>query len=260
MAPKRKIAFVLAATDHGAMIVNRFDGVASEAGPYGVGHELLESGHFAAVELTDIAKLLAARRQSGGDGVVALDIGANIGVYTLDMARLMTDWGSVLAFEPQERLFYALAGNIALNNAFNARPVCAAVGATTETIRIPQPDYRRAGSFGSISLRREDDRQEAGQPLDYAAGVPVVQVTVDSLNLPRVDLLKIDVEGMELDVLAGAAETIARCRPALFVEHQHVGRQPLAQRLDALGYTMFDNGRDFLAVHRADRVRAAAAG
>ncbi len=260
MPPKRKIAFVLASTDHGAMIVNRFDGVPSESGIYGVGHELLEHGHFAAIELTDIAKLLQARRQSGGDGVVALDVGANIGVFALEMARLMTDWGSVLAFEPQERLFYALAGNIALNNAFNAKPVCAAVGASTQTIRIPQPDYRRAGSFGSISLRREDDRHEAGQTLNYDAGVPVMQITIDSLQLPRVDLIKIDVEGMELDVLTGAAETIARWRPALFVEHQHVGRQTLAQRLDALGYSMFDNGRDFLAVHREDRVRASVPG
>jgi len=260
MPPKRKIAFVLASTDHGAMIVNRFDGVQSESGPYGVGHELMESSHFGAVELTDIAKLLEARRKTGGDGVVALDIGANIGVYTLDMARLMTDWGNVLAFEPQERLFCALAGNIALNNAFNAKPVCAAVGATTQTIHIPQPDYRRAGSFGSISMRREDDRHEAGQTLDYDASVPVMQITVDSLKLPRVDLIKIDVEGMEMDVLTGAGETIARCRPALFVEHQHVGRNPLAQRLDALGYTMFDNGRDFLAVHRDDRLRASVAG
>jgi FkbM family methyltransferase len=253
MRPSRQISFILAATDHGAMIVNRFDHVHTETADYGVGHELMASGHFAAAELSDIAHMLQARRKRLGDGVVALDVGANIGVFTLEMARLMTGWGNVLAFEPQERLFCALAGNIALNNAFNAKPILSAVGAATQTIMIPQPDYGRGGSFGSLSLRRQDDRREVGQPLDYDAGVPVMQVTIDSLRLPRVDLIKLDVEGMEIEALDGARETLARCRPSMFIEHQHVGRQRLGALLDGLGYAVSDNGRDFLAIPREER-------
>ncbi len=253
MRPRRQIAFILAATDHGAMIVNRFDHVHTATSDYGVGHELMAAGHFADVEIRDVAAMLQARRKSRGDGVVALDIGANIGVFTLEMARLMTGWGNVLAFEPQERLFCALAGNIALNNAFNAKPILSAVGAVAETIMIPRPDYQRSGSFGSLSLRRQDDRRELGQAVDYDAGVPVMQVTIDSLRLPRVDLIKLDVEGMEIEVLEGARETLGRCRPAMFIEHQHVGRERLWPLLDALGYAMADNGRDFLAIPREDR-------
>jgi FkbM family methyltransferase len=256
MHPRRRVAFVLASTDHGAMIVNRFDHVVTETADYGVGHELMDAGHYAAAELGDIRRMLQARRLSHGDGVVALDIGANVGVFTLEMARLMTDWGRVLAFEPQERLFCALAGNIALNNAFNAQPILSAVGATTRTITVPQPDYRRPGSFGSISLRREDDRNEAGQPLDYDAGMPVRQVTIDSLRLPRVDLIKLDIEGMEIEALDGARDTVGRCRPALFIEHAHVGRARMGALLEALDYAVTDNGRDFLATPREDRDRA----
>ena len=256
MHPNRLIAFVLVSTDHGTMIVNRFDHVHTETSDYGVGHEMMAGSHFAVVELSDVAATLRNRRKSRGDGVVALDVGANIGVFTLEMARLMTDWGSVLAFEPQERLFCALAGNIALNNAFNAKPILSAVGAATGTIMIPQPDYRRHGSFGSLSLRRQDDRREVGQTLDYDAAVPVMQVTIDSLRLPRVDFIKLDVEGMEIEALEGARETLGRCRPAMFIEHQHVGRDRLLPLLESLGYAMADNGRDFLAIPREDRAGA----
>jgi FkbM family methyltransferase len=88
------------------------------------------------------AGLLTLRRQYYGDGVVAIDCGANIGVFTLEWARAMTGWGSVIAVEAQERIYYALAGNIAINNCFNARAVLAAVadkpGKTINHVRINQ--------------------------------------------------------------------------------------------------------------------------
>ena len=72
---------------------------------------------------------LHRRRQYFGDGVVLVDCGANIGVHTVECAVEMTGWGSVLAIAAQERLYYALAGNIALNNCFNARALDAPVAA-----------------------------------------------------------------------------------------------------------------------------------
>jgi FkbM family methyltransferase len=67
---------------------------------------------------------------------VAIDCGANIGVHTTQWARLMTGWGRVVAFEPQERIYYALAGNIAINNCFNVRAIHAAVPSTPGTMRL----------------------------------------------------------------------------------------------------------------------------
>ena len=52
----------------------------------------------------------------------------------------MTGWGSIEAFEPQERIYYALAGNIAINNLFNARAIFAAVGETDGWITVPHID------------------------------------------------------------------------------------------------------------------------
>lgn len=119
--PPRKLAFILASTDHGTMIVNRFDQhiVGPEAG-YGAGFQLLQRASYDPEEINLVLALLDLRRKYYGDGVVAVDCGANLGVHTVEWAKHMTDWGVVLAFEAQERIYYALAGNITINNCFNA--------------------------------------------------------------------------------------------------------------------------------------------
>jgi hypothetical protein len=68
--------------------------------------------------------------------------------------------------------------------------------------------------------------------------VPVM--TIDGLCLPRCDFIKIDVEGMERAVLAGAVATIARCKPFLYVENDRADRSAeLIRFLDRLGYAMY---------------------
>src|SRR6476659_1299173 len=123
----RKSGFVLTATAHGPMLVNRFDrqvsGVNGEA--YGVGHYLLEEGAMSLGDIGVIKQVLDERRKHFGERVMMLDCGANIGTHTISLAHHMTSWGNVAAFECQERLFYALAGNITLNNCFNAQALYA---------------------------------------------------------------------------------------------------------------------------------------
>src|ERR1700719_2509896 len=134
--PKRKIAFVLAASDHGTMIVNRLDyRMIDEHRGFGVGFQILEGASFDPQEVDVALSLLGLRRQYFGDGGVAVDCGANIGVHTIEWANRMHGWGQVIAIEAQERLFYALTGNIAINNCFNARALNAAVAAKVGTMR-----------------------------------------------------------------------------------------------------------------------------
>src|SRR5712691_8692666 len=174
--PPRPLGFVLAASEYGPLIVNRFDRHINKDGSgYGVGYEILGTSTYASEEVTLVTGLLGVRRQHFGDGVVAIDCGANIGVHTIEWAKTMTGWGSVLAIEAQERIFYALAGNIAINNCFNATAIHAAVGAEPGEIRIPSPDYLRPASFGSLELRRRASNEYIGQAIDYsdAATTPV---------------------------------------------------------------------------------------
>ena len=251
----RKIAFVLASSDHGTMIVNRFDYHMVDANRgFGVGFDLLSTSTFdpAGVEMT--TGLLRLRRHHFGDGVTAIDCGANIGVFTVEWARAMTGWGNVIAIEAQERVFYALAGNIAVNNCFNARAMFAAASDQAGMMKAPQLDHTRPASFGSVEIKRREHTEFAGQAIDYdapdASEIPCM--ALDSLGLARVDLIKIDVEGMEMNVLAGAAALIEGHRPVMVVEHIKTDAEKLRRWLEALDYRVLVSGINFVAIHNSD--------
>jgi FkbM family methyltransferase len=257
--PSRKLAFVTAATDHGTFIVNRFDQmiVAGNEG-FGVGLQLLEKAHYDPDEVNLLLQVLDLRRQCYGDGVVAIDCGANVGVHTIEWAKQMTGWGTVLAIEAQERIYYALAGNIAINNCFNARAIHAAVSDRAGAMKIPLPNYFAAASFGSLELKQRDGTEFIGQAIDYSESkmVEVPMVSLDSLDLSRVDLIKIDIEGMEMDALAGAAQCIGELRPMLLIETIKSDKNAIAAWLNNLGYTILDVGINFFAMHTTDKCLA----
>ena len=254
--PKRKIAFVLAASDHGTMIVNRLDyRMLDERVGFGVGFQILEAASFDAQEVDMALSLLTLRRQYFGDGVVAVDCGANIGVHTIEWANRMHGWGRVIAIEAQERLFYALAGNIAINNCLNARALNVAVAAKVGTMRIPAPDYLQAASFGSLELRQREGNEFIGQPIDYSDEKTTLirTLTLDSLELTRIDLIKIDVEGMELEAIEGAETSLTRNRPVLIVESIKTDKARLRSVLERFGYRVFEMGLNLLACHESDK-------
>ena len=251
----RKLAFVLASTNQGAMIVNRFD--YHMAGPdsgHGVGFQLLEQGAFDPVEVELAVQLLETRRRYHGDGAVAIDCGANIGAHTVEWAIAMTGWGSVIAIEAQERIYYALAGNIALNNCFNAIAMHAAVSSETGIMKIPGPNYLTASSFGSLELRQHNNNEFIGQAIDYSDSkmVAVQKITLDALELARVALIKIDIEGMEMEALEGGRQLIEKCHPILLIEQVKTDREQLRTWLNQRGYAIFDAGINLLALHKTD--------
>ncbi len=253
---KRPLPFVLASTGHGAMIVNRLDyRMVDERQGYGVGYQLLTSSWFDPEETSVLVQLLTVRRQLHGTGVAFIDCGANIGVMTVEAAKAMHGWGSVLAFEAQERLYYALAGNIALNNCFNARAVHAAVGAVPGHLDMSEPDYNQPGSFGSLELRQTAGSEFIGQAIDPAKTCRIPLVTLDSYRLARVDLIKIDVEGMEGDVLRGATQTIEQHCPIMQIEVIKSDETELRKLLTDWGYQVQRLGINLIAVHESDPCR-----
>jgi FkbM family methyltransferase len=238
------------------MIVNRMDRhmVSADSG-YGVGHQILETGAFDPSEVKLALEILHLRRRHYGDGVVAIDCGANIGVHTIEWAAATTGWGSVLSIEAQERIYYALAGNIAINNCFNAIAINAAVSSENGVMRIPNPDYLTAASFGSLEMRQSPRNEFIGQPIDYSpeGTVDVRTLTIDGFNLPRVDFIKIDVEGMEMEALEGAAQTIGRSQPIMLIESIKTDGEQLRQWLGQQGYSIIPAGINVLAIHQSDK-------
>lgn len=251
---RRPASFILTSTNHGTMIVNRNDFAQGMGATYGVGHQLLSNSSYDPTEIDLAMLLLAAKHKRYGNGVVGLDCGANIGVHTVEWAHALDGVGQVIAIEAQERIFYALAGNLAINNCSNARAIWAAVGAEEGVILVPVPDYAVPASFGSLEIRQTPTTENIGQKIDYAAEkcAPVRLLTIDSLALPRLDLLKIDIEGMEMEALTGAAHTIARHRPYVIIEAIKADSQQIARFLSERGYRINYHGLNIVALHESE--------
>jgi FkbM family methyltransferase len=167
-------------------------------------------------------------RQIVQPGAVVVEVGANIGTHTLFFAWQVGHAGAVIAFEPQRIVFQCLCANMALNSVTNVECRQQAVGAAMGEIRVPALDPSCEQNYGGLSL--EGSQQGDATPL----------VTIDSLNLARCALIKIDVEGMERAVLEGAAQTIARCVPVLYVENDRREKAAeLMRTIDAFGYAMY---------------------
>jgi FkbM family methyltransferase len=237
--------FSIVNTDHGALLVNRLDFQVVEGGAVGVGFQLLEYGEYESDEIVQAIRLLKWQFDRHGPGVVAIDGGANIGVHAVEWAKYLRGWGRVIAFEPQEMIYYALAGNIVIANAFNVTAHHAALDSVAGQMDMPVPNYMAPGNFGGLQLKIAG--QDIGQ--DCTATTPVKVMTVDGLGLERLDFLKLDVEGMELGALAGASETIGRCRPVILAEAIRCGRDRLREYLTGLDYRCWDVGVNILAIH-----------
>mgnify|MGYP006076755593 FL=1 len=246
----------MASTDHGMMIVNKHDYRDFEQDGKnvrnGIGHQILETGSYEPAEIDLAIGFLIARRRYYGDGMVVVDCGANIGILSIEWARFMTGWGRVISFEAQAKLFYALAGNIVLNNCLNIDAFHAAVGNKIGTMAIPEPNYLVPSSYGALDLEERTNNMDIGQKIDYTKTINVDLKTIDSLALERVDFIKIDVEGMEEAVVDGAKDTIAKLKPILFVEVLKSNTDAIHKTLSSLGYEIFPLGMNTLAIHKED--------
>jgi FkbM family methyltransferase len=130
-------------------------------------------------------------------GMQILDVGANIGLYTLVMAKLAGPSGRVFAFEPEPNLFSVLCENCDANGALNITPFQCAAGEVNE-----RATFQRA-TFNSGDNRLGPARADA-QPID----VEVARVD-DILPVQTVQFIKLDVQGHELAALSGMSKLIA---------------------------------------------------
>jgi FkbM family methyltransferase len=198
-----------------------------------IGRALDKYGEFSRGELIFLRQLIEP-------GMTVVDVGANIGVLTVPFARLVRPGGKVIAFEPQRIVYQMLCGNIALNALDNVFAHNAAAGSAPGAIAVPAVDYAQPGNFGGISVATP------------TAGEPTGLITLDSLGLERCDLIKIDVEGMELEALDGAAKTIERSHPIMLIEKIKADATQLRQWLETRGYVVIEAGINLLVIHSSD--------
>ncbi|MGE5476934.1 MAG: FkbM family methyltransferase [Bacteroidales bacterium] len=163
-------------------------------------------------------------------GGTVVEVGANIGALTVPLAHMTGPQGRVIAFEPQRPIFNVLCANLALNGLIHVEAVRAAVGAGTGQVEVPLLAYEDRSNFGGVSVGHAGQRASEMVPV----------LPLDGLKLSRLDFIKIDVEGFETDVVAGASSVIRQFRPALFVENDRKEHSPrLISMIQELGYKLW---------------------
>ncbi|MGD8530314.1 MAG: FkbM family methyltransferase [Syntrophobacterales bacterium] len=170
------------------------------------------------------------------NGGTVVDVGANIGTHAMAFATMVGDAGSVVALEPQKELHTLLSRNIANNTLGRIiRPIRAGVAAKPGKAlapRIMEPDGQNLGAVRLIPCRA--DMGPAG---DHSL---VDLITIDGLNLDRLNFLKIDVEGDEKEVLLGGEKTIRSLRPVVCCEGGDFARSwPPLKLMLSWGYAAF---------------------
>jgi len=162
-------------------------------------------------------------------GDIVIEVGANIGTHTLVFSRLVGPTGRVYAYEPQRIIFQTLCANLALNSITNVECMQQALSNEVGHLTIPEINYHREGNFGGIEI----DKSTTGSKVEV--------IKIDTLtDLPKLNFLKIDAEGMEHDVISGALEIITEYKPVLYVENDRLEKsKALIELINTLDYRIF---------------------
>lgn len=162
-------------------------------------HHAIPASIFVSGDLDPETTIFLQKKLRKGD--VYIDIGANVGTTTLVAAKTVGLAGVVFCFEPNKSAYLALLENIKINNLNNVMAKQYALGSTEGTV--------------SFSNNNNDDMNRIA---DSTGGSLVSVAILDSFSrhISGIRLIKIDVEGYEMEVLAGAVETLKKTDMVIF--------------------------------------------
>ena len=223
---------------YGPMIINSND--------LAIGRGIESAGYWALHDielLKNICKVILESKPT----VVFYDVGANIGTHSVPLAKEFGDQIQVRAFEAQRQIYYMLCGNIAINGLYNVHCHHVAVGDQNTTMDIQLPDYFVNNNFGGLELR----------PPQFSDNQNMVKRSTESVDVVKldnfeetVDIIKLDVEGMEHLVVQGAAKLIQRGLPVCLVEIFKTDKDVVSQFFRDLDYRAYEiREGDWLFVH-----------
>lgn len=196
---------------HGTFVANNKD--------IYVGGALITYGEFSETE-TEFFRTVVDK------DTTVVEIGANIGAHTVWLAK---NAKRVIAVEPQPFIFYTLCAQVVLNSLQNVDCIHAAIGNGAHYIDIPKLDYSQTNNFGGLNIR-----------IDAQEKVRVPMMPLDHLcaGLSGKIFLKIDVEGMEQEVIESGKQFITRAKPIMYVENDRNDKsEELLKCIEDLGYT-----------------------
>jgi FkbM family methyltransferase len=208
-------------------------GVVSVLGGIGVRQQLRASGvppwgaqAYGVLTGEHEVQVQQAMRRLVREGDVVWDVGANIGAMALIAGRIVGPSGSVLAIEPDPDCVEAIRANVALNDAGWIEVLPAAAAARSGPVDIIVVSDRLWTRLATVGAHEFAERT-----------IPVDGIALDDLDRPPPALVKIDVEGGELDVLAGMQRLLRDARPHVICE-MHGRNAEFCEVMRAAGYSV----------------------
>jgi FkbM family methyltransferase len=188
-----------------------------------IGSYLLIHEYFEDAELAACARFAAP-------GSTVIDVGANVGIFTMTLARLVGETGTVIAVDPLPRNCARLRAHAEMNRHSGVRIVELAVGDKSGFVSLnPTLDPAFVSVYSDATI--------APSPAIIEAQVRPLDEIWHSQGRPPVSFMKVDVEGSELGVLDGGKELLSTLRPVLLIEVVDQDcMTAIRSRLDPLGY------------------------
>ena len=214
----------------GDWLICRIDGLIWRLDPsQSIDADLLDDGLFEPASTQWVDKLVTP-------GMVAVDVGANIGYYTVRLSRLVGPHGQVHAFEPSKRYRDRLLDHLERNN-------CRNVQVSDFGLSDVVSEQVLYGDDISASMHWADD----GKPPTISEKIPLrtLDSYVDEMKLTQLDFIKVDIDGHEPKFIEGAAKTLQQFQPTILMEFSqinlvaaHSDVDVLANQLRSLGYSL----------------------
>jgi FkbM family methyltransferase len=203
--------------------------------------------------------------------IIVIDAGANLGGFTIPVANLINRLGGLIySFEPQRIVFQQLCANAFLNRLDNVIAFNIGLADYEGKLEVPELDVNKSSNLGAFSIDPNIRASMIKDASDNGRTFPNVELqgsptqfvdikSVDSLQISGdLALLKIDVEGLELEVLRGAIETIKASKHPPIIFELWEGKDWYAEKakttlefLTNQGYTFTKSGREVIAQHPA---------
>jgi FkbM family methyltransferase len=197
-----------------------------------IGQELQSQGHW---DITDVVESVRAfQRHWTGSTCKILDVGANVGSWTLPIARRFPQ-NHIHAFECQEILSECFNRMLDLNNINNVTMHQCAVSDENSVIEFASIDYDMGGNLGAFELEPVKNSDFNGFRLNNQV-TKINTCTVDSFNFEQVGLIKIDAEGMEHKIIKGAVNTLQRCKSVVLFENHKTDLNEILKIFDLIKY------------------------
>lgn len=168
------------------------------------------------------------------DNSSIIDGGTNIGFFSIPVAQKVKHKNvKVVGFEPQRIIAYALAGTIALNDLDNCWVHNLALSDKERLVTLPEVNYGKRADYGTVQVDENSDSFNFSE-FKYLNNRIVKAVSIDSLKLPNVSFIKLDIEGYEIPAIIGATETIKQFRPFLWIEYFIVGLDKIVAEINKI--------------------------